>query len=137
MAAIWTNWGERHLLPHIPSGPWILFSNDITPDIDTVFADLVEADFGGYARVGFAGWSAPFMNPDDHAQAEHPFVVWTHDGGDANDVYGWAYCTLDLDSEIDKLLFIERFPDGPVTLDTAGQQLRLDPVSTLRSMFEP
>lgn len=69
-----------------------LFQNNVVPSIGFALADLVEADFDGYAASAAVTWSVPIDNQDGNGPvvvgdnklfiATAPFVV-------PNTIYGW------------------------------------------------
>lgn len=68
-----------------------LFKNAIVPDLDTVLADLVEADWGDYARsaINISDWAYP-VDSGDGGLAVGPELKWirTASGPDVT-VYGF------------------------------------------------
>lgn len=77
--------------------PWLLllFSNDVTPDEDTVYADLIESTAAGYSRVtiGPEDWTAPvIVGLDAVSTFGTDPIQWDITGGPWN-VYGWAIVT--------------------------------------------
>jgi hypothetical protein len=114
--------------------PWQLmfFQNDITPDADTVFADLVEADFDGYNQLTLTRdqW---VTEPADagciHATWGTVAQVWYVLGGPPQTLYGYAY----YDATSDIIRFIQRFdPDDIAPLEIGGK-VTLLPEYTLTS----
>lgn len=105
----------------------ILFVNDITPDQDTVYADLTEASFGGYSSetIDHTLWT-PATVVDDHAVStytEDP-ITWEMSSGSGY-VYGYAIVT----STSPKIMWVERFAvPEPIS---AGRTLSLLPRITL------
>lgn len=86
-----------------------LFKNDISPGPDTVLANLVTADYGGYADSPAVVWSAGDTDFDDRAVlvgASQNFAPT--DSVTPNTIYG--YCIMDSTST--NLLFAERFPNS-------------------------
>jgi hypothetical protein len=109
-----------------------LFKNDLTPDVDTLLADVTPADFGGYSglqtlefSLGTITWVAPRM------VVTGPDVTWTADGTSTNTVYGY-YVTND---DGDVLRYIERRASGGVLFGATGQTYTVTPKLTLRSEF--
>lgn len=94
------------------SAACVLFENDLTPDADTVLADLDEPTWTGYSRLALSGWSDPALTADDHAVTVAGTVTWTKTDSGSADVYGYAV----IDSD-DKILGIERFASAPVSVD--------------------
>lgn len=69
----------------------ILFANNITPNKNTVLADLTQPTFTGYAVFGPVVWGSVMRDVDGTAivvGGSHPFVC---SGGTPTDIiYGWA-----------------------------------------------
>lgn len=100
-----------------------LFQNDVVPDVNTVLADLDEADFAGYADVNGPTWGTPYIDVDGNAlvtAASHEFVA--SGPTPANTIYGW-YMT---DDPATKLLAAYRF-STPVGINATGDGLTLVP----------
>lgn len=89
----------------------VLFSNNLTPDRDTIFADLVEPAFTGYAPETPGSWSAVVETADHHYQTTAATVTFTNESGSGQDVYGYGLVSAD-----DELLLVERFPAAPFTM---------------------
>ena len=102
------------------AGEMALFSNDITPDVNTVVADLTEATFTGYARATLTTWLAARLNtalegvqtsPLAAFAAAAPFTV-------GEDVYGgWIE-----DSNGDLILMF-RFDNAPIPMAAVGNAI--------------
>lgn len=133
MAAIIPNEGERRILQARKDiGPQrvILFKNDITPDADTVFADLTECDFSGYSRQ-VPSFGSITTGVDGRAVMTAAPVLFVHDGGGtANDVYGAALIDADSGSEV--ILSIERLPSPPEALSAVGDSVTVTIVAKER-----
>lgn len=73
----------------------MLFTNDLHPDQDTVYSDLVEATFYGYSRVPIQRmyWTVPTII-DDRAVSTYTETpqTWTVLGG-TETIYGYAMVT--------------------------------------------
>jgi len=100
--------------------PWqmLLFVNDVTPDEDTVEADLVEADFAGYARITPA-WDT--IIPDAFGRATSLDALHTFTctgGGVTNSIYGIYF----YDDTASLLQFVYRFP-APISMALAGDTI--------------
>lgn len=92
-----------------PVVPWefFLFANDLTPDQDTVAADVVLATFVGYSGVQITRsvWLAASVVADKGStQYGASPIVWTCTG-DAEVIYGYGI----IDPASNKLLLIERW----------------------------
>lgn len=94
----------------------MLFTNDIEVDPTTVFGDLTEAVFAGYARVAIApgSWGLPAV-VGTVVQITHDNVATFTNTGAAVDVYGYAV----VDEAGDVLQWAETF-DVPETVATGG-----------------
>lgn len=95
----------------------MLWKNDITPDQDTVYADLTEAAFVGYSRVTInpATWVSPIID-DDKAVTTYGTdpVTWNVTSG-TETIYGYALIT----PTSPVIRSIERFAD-PVLVGAGG-----------------
>jgi len=108
-----------------------LFKNNYTPVGVTILIDLVECDFDGYSRINLTGWPAATLDGNNKASTELAFKTFTMTGiTTPNDVYG----IFVLDG-LGNLLYAERNPGGPVTMNTNGQTYSYKPVFTDRSEF--
>lgn len=106
-----------------------LYKNNVTPDDETVFADLVEADFDGYSRIDLDNWGAAFENAAGIAESDEQLRVFSCTGSTtANDIYGYF-----LMAPGSTYLGAQRNPAGPTTIDTAGQTYPVQPVVTLEN----
>jgi hypothetical protein len=96
----------------------ILWSNDIVPDDDTVYADLVVATFTGFSPVEVtrAGWTTPVIDGSSAVSTWGTTpTTWTCTGG-AQTVYGYALVTM-----ISPVIrVIQRFP-SPVAVAIGGR----------------
>lgn len=104
----------------------MVFVNDITPDANTVVADLVEPSWASYARVNIppAGWSAPVIT--DHIAT----CTWGTDpvefanvSSATQTVYG---CAL-FDPAFNVLRFVQRFDVGDIRPIAAGESVLVVP----------
>lgn len=102
-----------------------LFTNAITVNDGTVFTDLTEATFPGYARQPLTAlvWPDPTINPDGEAESDGPTITWeaTSAPGSPQDVTG-IFVTIDDPDETENLFLCYVFPD-PVTITDAGDQV--------------
>jgi hypothetical protein len=100
-----------------------LFVNNYVPVLATVFANLTEATFPGYARNSSERGDTTFANNGLARQSliSGASITWTSTGGEES-AYGWFL----LDSGTGRLLAVERFA---AAIDmTAGHILTLTPV---------
>lgn len=97
-----------------------LFKNDVIPNVGTILADLVEADFTGYAASAAITWSVPVLGDDglyrvigDNKSfiAGSPLTV-------PNTIYGY-YVTNGAGTV---LLFAERYANSKI-INTAHQAI--------------
>lgn len=107
-----------------------LFQNDVTPDADTVRADLTESSFAGYLPVELvrADWTAPLIS-DDRAESVWGTtpVAFTPSSGSQ---FCYGYFVTDIDDNF--VLWAERKP-VPSSLDPT-HPLYLIPVMRLRQL---
>lgn len=105
----------------LDGGEFALFSNDFTPDANTVVGDLTEATFTGYARAAVATFSANYFTAEDYAACNSPLASFAPAAPYTIQevIYGWYY----LDANGD-LALAGRF-DGPQAMDGPGQLLEL------------
>lgn len=98
-----------------------LFQNNITPDVDSVFADFTECDFSGYLYAGLT--LGPILrDANDNAKTTALGIAFTHNGGGtANDVYGWFLVTDYGTSP--KVRHCDRFADAPRIMSSSGDQI--------------
>jgi len=126
--------GELELLDSLTAGVLnnaVLkaYQNDLTPDNNTVLGDLTECDFDGYAGITLNAWLMAATNVDGKAEVAEQTRTWTKAAGvNDNDLYG-----IFVVSATGELLYVERNPAGPVTIDTPGQQFSYLPKITLKS----
>jgi len=103
-----------------------LYKNDLTPDVDTEFGDLTEADFNGYSEdfplIDSIAWDAI----DECAVATFNEKTWTKGaGGTSNTIYGWFMVEPNHDGGGGKkLVMVRRFP-SPLLMDTTGSLIIL------------
>lgn len=101
----------------------LLFQNEIAINANTVFADLTEADFDGYARPAALAFGASFQGATDDWEINAPSVQFVASGGTTpNTIYGWAIVT----AAGDTLLLAERLP-VPVPVIATNDGLTVQP----------
>jgi len=97
-----------------------LFQNDLTPTPATLFADLVEADFDGYAPVAVDETAFVFSNDVDGGRSffDPDTKNFTAGGGLAatQTIYGWFWRT----STSGEVLTVNRFSQ-PIDMALPGQ----------------
>lgn len=108
---------------------WILFSNNIVPALGTVWANLTECTFPGYARIA-AAFGAAAAGAVDGAQASQPQMTFTCTGGGAaQNVFGYAL----VDTSVGvKIIFALQIPGAPKVMLNNGDAVLLTPNMTLR-----
>jgi hypothetical protein len=124
----------NYLLVSTPQADWMvkLYQNDFSPDIHATLSDLVEADFGGYSPATFPAFNGAAIGPDgyaiDEASSNQSFVA----SGllPNNNIYG--YYVVNTTAMPQHLVAVERFPDAPLPMGIAGDQIILHLVATLR-----
>lgn len=89
-----------------------LYQNDITPTVNTLLADLTEADFTGYARVTLAAWLVPYLSAERKGASISPIAIFRQVAPFTvgNQIYGWF--VLDKDGV---LMLSGRF-DNPISM---------------------
>jgi len=105
-----------------------LFKNNIVPTPLTVWGDIEEADFDGYARVNLDETAAVrFLSPDGGAGVMYPEVAsFTAGGGLAEPQTIYGYFAFHGTSP--QLLFVNTF-DEPIEMAVIGQTLPLIPAT--------
>ena len=141
MAGFFSSEGERRILASYfdqqVSDIYIgLYQNDLTPDGETVWGDLVEATFSGYARVNPASWTDSHdAEPSPGELVPDGEVVFTHNGGATdNDIYGMF--VIHFAGGPITLLYSERFPVVPLAIENLGDNIELDVTLRLRDAAE-
>lgn len=104
-----------------------LFKSDTTPADGHTEADYTEADFTGYSAINLtaANWTWTTGDPSSIGFAQQTF---TSSAGSQNQpVYGY-YVTQAVSG---KLVWAERFGDGPYTIVNDGDAIKVTPAFTL------
>lgn len=103
-----------------------LFKNNVIPAKAFTEASMVEADFLGYAPIILtpASWVLTPGTPSSIAFAQRTFS--SSAGAQNQPVYG--YWLEQMTSG--KLVVVERFPNGPYTIVTATDQIKVTPSIT-------
>lgn len=102
-----------------------LFVNNVTPTEATVTSDLVEASGNGYAAVGLLGSSWDIVQGAPSVATYNTQAVFTFTGALGN-VYGYYLTRSD-----GTLAWLERFGDGPYSITTNGDQIKITPVISM------
>lgn len=101
-----------------------LFTNDITPDEDTVTGDLTEATFTGYASVLLSDWT---LTDASAVNAQVDFVSTADQT--AQSLYGYYIVR----STSNELILARRFTGGPYTMANNGDALAVTPTIEIGS----
>lgn len=107
-----------------------LFSNDITPDADTVLADFTEVDFDGYAPQVLEEFAAAAPDGNGRAVIAAAPNVFTKAAGTTTDL-AYGYYITDASSTV--LLWCDRDPNGPRPFVSVGAEYTITPKLSLRS----
>lgn len=101
-----------------------LFTNNKTPAETDTEADYTEASGNGYAALTLTGSSWVFTPgaPSSAAYAQQTFTF----SGALGNVYGY-YMTQVTSG---KLVYAERFSNGPYNIQNAGDQVKITPAIT-------
>ena len=101
-----------------------LYTNNGTPGESDTESTYTEASGSGYSAINFTGasWTVTTGAPSNVAYAQQEFTFT----GALGNVYGY-YVTRQSDS---KLIWVERFSDGPYNITATGQKIRVTPVIT-------
>jgi len=126
MSLVLCNQGEVQILTGFFAGSMTLrlFTNDYTPVKASTEANLTEATGNGYATKTLTGgsWTITPGTPTSAAYAQQTFGFT----GALGNVYGY-YVTRDTDG---KLMFAERFSNGPYNVQQNGDQIKVTPQFT-------
>lgn len=114
--------------------PWqlIIWVNDIQPDADTVFDDLLEASWSGYSRLTLdrSTWTVPTVSNGCAVSTYGTVPLVYMPSGDLIETnYGAAY----YDASKDVLRWIQRFEDGDIAPIVPGRSWSILPQYTLTS----
>jgi hypothetical protein len=98
-----------------------LYKSNTTPDESTTEATLTEADFTGYSAITLtaSSWSYTAGDPGTLAYAQQTFT--SSAGSQSQAVYGY-YVTQVTSG---KLVWVERFTDGPYTITNNGDTIKV------------
>lgn len=101
----------------------LLFSNNISLQESTVFADLVEPTAAGYARSAALTWAGPYTDGEGNQEVVGDLKNFAFSGNSVPDtIYGYAVVE---GGGSPHLLFAERF-HAPIT-PQAGQVIQVAP----------
>lgn len=103
-----------------------LYKNDITPGETDTESTYTEANFTGYSSITLtaANWTATGGAPSHIDYAQQTFTSTA--GSQNQPVYG--YYLVQVSSG--KLVWAERFTDGPYTIVNNGDAIKVTPVIT-------
>jgi hypothetical protein len=103
-----------------------LFQSDTTPSETHTEDDYTEADFTGYAAIQLtaASWSVTPGAPTEAVYAQQTFT--SSAGSQDQDVYGY-YVTQ---RSSGKMVYVERFSDGPYNIANNGDVIKVTPKIT-------
>lgn len=127
MALLLVNQGESIMLEALvnKTAPQTLvlklFKSDTTPSEAHTEANYTEADFTGYSAVTLTGasWSVSGTSPTQISYAEQTFT--SSAGSQDQDVYGYYI----VQSSSGKLVWAERFSNGPYNIANNGDQIKV------------
>jgi hypothetical protein len=129
MSLLMVNQGEAYLLEYLvnKTAPDTLklklFKNDKTPADGDTEAGYTEATFTGYASVTLTGasWTITAGAPSEAAYAQQVFTSTANQT--LENVYGY-YVVRTSDN---KLMWAERFTDGPYPIQNNNDSIRVTP----------
>ena len=103
-----------------------LFKNDYTPVEGTTEANVTAADFTGYAVIQLtaASWTITQGAPTSAAYAQQTFTSTA--GSQNQPIYGYYV----KQRTSGKLVWAERFSDGPYTIVNNGDAIKVTPTIT-------
>lgn len=143
MAIITPNEGERNILGRCLAQVVLyqmdcrLFKSNTTPTATTVWGDLTECDFSGYAAVAVS-WLTVTTNGAGRAEAQGNGCLFQRDGTDPgtdNTAYGWCLTSLNsAEGNAIQILAIEKFGTSE-SFATYYKQLVITPMINLFSEF--
>ena len=124
MSLIITNTGKQKALEYITGKDSStetlvlkLYSNNVTPsaaDATTAYTELSTSN--GYASIALSASNWNITN----GTAVYPQQTWIFTGA-AGSVYGYYV----INSVSSQLMFAQRFPNGPYTITTSGDTIRV------------
>lgn len=123
MSLIVPDVGEVVLLEMLRSGVPLtacscyLFQNNMTPDQNTVLADLTQATFSGYAASVCNFGAATIVSHKGKIVGTAPLTFTHNGGGTANTIYGY-YVKITTTSD---LIYVERFSASQLMTNNGDQ----------------
>jgi hypothetical protein len=102
-----------------------LYTNDYTPIETSVEGSFTEAAGDGYAALTLAGasWTITPGAPSSAAYAQQTFMFT----GALGDVYGYFV----VQESSGKIMWAERFSNGPYNIQNNGDEIKVTPTITL------
>jgi hypothetical protein len=101
----------------------VLYQNNVALSRRTSLADLVLADFAGYANVANVPWKAPYIDTDGSALVFSTNQTIVASGSSpANTIYGWAAT----DGAVTEVIFAGQFAT-PVGIANSGDAVTFLP----------
>jgi len=104
-----------------------LFANDVTPDGDTTYADMIEPTAGDYAEITLTGASWVVATDTGTTTAQYPEQTFSFTTSET--VYGY-YVVNNAD---DTLLWVHRASFAPSNIPSIGGIYSVTPKLRLRS----
>lgn len=127
--------GQRRLLIYLiesagPNMRVVLFKNNVDIDHSTIWVNLEEADFSGYARQEI-NWGTPYV-PGPYAAVSGEPVYFIHDGGPvSNVIYGYAI----IDQASNTVLYGDNF-DPPALMGAYTDDVIVTPALNLADAWD-
>lgn len=109
-----------------------LFTNSFVPGKPTGLGSLAEATGGGYARATMpnpSSWSVVASNANGLAQATYPQRSWTFTASIGN-IHGYYF----VGSTSGRLIYAEKFTDGPYSIVRSGDIINITPSIVVNSI---
>lgn len=102
-----------------------LYSSDTTPAESDTESTYTETSGGGYSSANFtaASWT---VTPGAPSSAAYPEVTFTFTGS-AGNVYGYFV----VQSSSGKVMWAERFTNGPFNIQNNGDEIKITPQITM------
>lgn len=104
-----------------------LFKSNTTPAETDTEATYTEADFTGYSAITLtaANWTVSGTNPTSIGYAQQTFT--SSAGSQNQNVYGYYFTQV----TSGKLVWSERFTDGPYNIANNGDTIKITPAITM------
>lgn len=104
-----------------------LFKSNTTPGETDTEGTYTEADFTGYSAITLtaANWSVTGTNPTSIGYAQQTFT--SSAGSQSQSVYGYYF----VQATSGKLVWAERFSDGPYSIVNNGDTIKVTPAITM------